>query len=429
MKKIFLYAILLLSLNSVFAACITIPAVPNCIGSLYTVDNLNTSSGITYISTSSQTRNGLNMSNGAILIVCSGTLTLHGGNFNGGTIYVSHGATLSTDASSFNSTIINYGTLNFTSNVTVNSSGALQNASTGIINITGGLFENSILTNYGTVNMSGALTVQNGGSGACLGTGAKINASTINFGNNTNAIVSPSGKACIRTTTISGSGSTKITNSSDLILCGTSTLSTGGNGDISTATVNQNCASCDAALPIELLYFNGKNMKEFVFLDWATASEKNNDFFSVLRSYDGISFENLANITGSGTSTSTRYYTYKDYDAKTGINYYKLKQTDYDGKSDVSKTLSINRSDLEFNILVYPIPSTSPNVKLAVYKSIGRINVKCISTSGVIMFDVDLDTEEKSEYGLGQYNLPSGTYFIKIESETSIYVKQIVIKN
>jgi hypothetical protein len=184
-----------------------------------------------------------------------------------------------------------------------------------------------------------------------------------------------------------------------------------------------------AALPIELMYFHGKDMKEFIFLNWATASETNNDFFNILRSYDGISFENIAKIDGSGTTTSVHYYAYKDYDAKTGMNYYKLKQTDFDGKNVDSKIISIGRNDFDYNIMIYPIPARSTNIKLGVNKDIGTINVKCIDASGHVLFTAVVDTKELSEYNLGQFNMPSGTYFIKVETDNAVYIKEIIVNN
>lgn len=411
--------------------CSQSPAIPACSGTSYTTDNLNTSNGVTYISTVTQTRSALNMSNGATLIVCSGTLTLSSSNFNGGTIYVADGAMLNTDATTLNCTIINYGILNFTANLTVNSNGTLINGSTGIINASGNLFENSVLTNYGVVNITGTLTVQNAGSGACQDAGAKMNVSTVQFGNNTNAIVSPNGLSCVgvSSTEVIGSGSTKITNTSDLILCGTTTLTTNGNGDISTATVDQNCASCDAALPIELIHFQGKDMKEFIFLEWKTTSEKNNDFFNILRSYDGIQFENIAKIDGAGNSSTVHYYVYKDYDAKTGMNYYKLKQTDYDGKNTLSDIISVNKSIIECDILIYPVPAKSANINLYINKNIGIANVKCIDMLGHTIFTATIDTNGQTEFNLGQHNLPAGTFFIKLESENVVYIKEIVVHN
>ncbi|MCK9445651.1 hypothetical protein M0Q50_02020 [bacterium] len=182
------------------------------------------------------------------------------------------------------------------------------------------------------------------------------------------------------------------------------------------------------ALPIELIEFKGTNKKELVYIEWTTASEENNDYFTLFRSYDGLSFDKITEIKGAGNSSYFIKYDYIDYDAQSGINYYKLKQTDYDGKNTDSKIISINRNDLEFNIMIYPISSTTPNVKMIVHKKIGIVNVKCLNTNGQSILSETIDTDIQSEYEFGKFNLTSGTYFIKLETPTNIYIKEIIIK-
>ncbi|MCK9574640.1 MAG: T9SS type A sorting domain-containing protein [Candidatus Pacearchaeota archaeon] len=426
--RIFFLIALTVKINVAISQCVSLPAMPTCTGTQLVSDNANINSGETYYSSTTQTRGGINTSAGSIFIVCSGNLTVSG-NFNGGTIYVLPGATLTTAMTTLNVDLVNWGTVTFNSGLTVNSSGRIENAAGATLNIIGNLFENSVLTNYGTANVTGTLTVQNGGSGVCLGGNGKLYASTIEYGNNTNAIQTPIGKSCLDISSTTISGSVPLSSNAGLNICAPASISINGTGTWGSATVNQNCASCGSVLPIELVEFTGKNQKEFIFLEWTTASEKNNDFFSILKSYDGISFENISDIDGAGNSTTMRYYAYKDYDARTGMNYYKLKQTDYDGKNVDSKIISINRNDLDFNILVYPIPSASPNVKVTVNKHVGIATLKFINITGQTLLSTNINTNESLEYELGKTDIPSGTYFIKIESENVVFIKEIIIKN
>jgi hypothetical protein len=99
-------------------------------------------------------------------------------------------------------------------------------------------------------------------------------------------------------------------------------------------------------LPIELIYFKGKNVNDYNLLFWSTATEINNDYFTIEKSYDGYNFHVIDNIEGAGYSTHQLYYEYHDYNLQPFITYYRLKQTDYDGKKDVSDIISIdNRND------------------------------------------------------------------------------------
>ncbi len=84
-------------------------------------------------------------------------------------------------------------------------------------------------------------------------------------------------------------------------------------------------------LPIELLYFAVSCTEEGTNVEWASASETNNDFYTVQRSEEGDNWQTIAQISGAGNSNQSLYYSYLDYSGK-GKNYiYRLLQTDYNG--------------------------------------------------------------------------------------------------
>lgn len=87
-------------------------------------------------------------------------------------------------------------------------------------------------------------------------------------------------------------------------------------------------------LPIELLFFEGENMNNYNHMRWVTASEINNSFFTLERSIDGFNWSEIYRTNGAGTTSTLSYYGYKDYEfIKDTINYYRLKQTDFNGVS------------------------------------------------------------------------------------------------
>jgi hypothetical protein len=75
--------------------------------------------------------------------------------------------------------------------------------------------------------------------------------------------------------------------------------------------------------------------------------EKNNDFFTLERSKDGKTFEIITEIPGAGTSNKLLRYTYFDESPTSGFNYYKLKQTDYDGKFEYSNIVAIKMDETD----------------------------------------------------------------------------------
>lgn len=424
MKRILLILFICIMQHITFAQCTSMPAIPTCIGTTLT-DGVNANGGMTYVYTGGISTMTVHF-NGADIIVCSGKLTLtSNSDFNGGRLFILAGATVTTEQVNINTNIYNYGILNFTNNVIVNSSGLLMNS--GILHISGNLYENMILTNYGDVTINGTLTIMNSGSGACLGNNSKLSVSTIDYGWNINPIKVSSNNACVKVLTTSITGNTSLTSSTGLKICSSGILSINGNGTLGSAVLMQNCTSCGAPLPIDLIYFKGDNINGSILLEWATVSEHNNDFFTILKSYDGIIFNDLINVTGAGNSTTTIYYNYKDYDYSVGINYYKLKQTDYDGKYVDSKIISVVGNTLDYNILIYSIPSS--NIKIVVNKTIGISNIKCFNISGELVFSKVITGIEHMVYDLGQYNLPDGVYYITIDNDNMVYIKKIIIKS
>ena len=85
-------------------------------------------------------------------------------------------------------------------------------------------------------------------------------------------------------------------------------------------------------LPIELLWFKAKQNGILIELYWSTASEINNDFFTIERSKDGLNFHELMTLEGAGTTNLTMNYSAVDTNPFYGFSYYRLKQTDYDGQ-------------------------------------------------------------------------------------------------
>lgn len=96
-------------------------------------------------------------------------------------------------------------------------------------------------------------------------------------------------------------------------------------------------------LPISLKSFTATPLnRNAALLSFATALEQNNDYFSIERSADGLRFEEIGQVKGAGNSLTAREYSYTDNAPLRGINYYRLKQTDYDGKFSFSPVVSLS---------------------------------------------------------------------------------------
>jgi hypothetical protein len=102
--------------------------------------------------------------------------------------------------------------------------------------------------------------------------------------------------------------------------------------------------SCNLALNVKLYDFQGVSKNGVNYLNWITASEVNNSHFVVERTIDGYNWETIATISGAGNSSEMLSYNYADKDCEQGISYYRLKQIDYDGKTEVFDPISVDNS-------------------------------------------------------------------------------------
>jgi len=117
------------------------------------------------------------------------------------------------------------------------------------------------------------------------------------------------------------------------------------NGTCATANSAYVKITMVASLPIELLYFNGVAYGRVNNLYWSTVSENNNDYFNIEKTIDGSDWNPIVTIEGAGNSNNQLYYSFVDEDVESIINYYRLKQTDYDGNFKYSDIISIDNTN------------------------------------------------------------------------------------
>ncbi|HEY6162432.1 MAG TPA: hypothetical protein VI112_14480, partial [Bacteroidia bacterium] len=130
----------------------------------------------------------------------------------------------------------------------------------------------------------------------------------------------------------------------------TGTVNYGTNTNGGTQTI-----SC-SGLPVELTSFTVKNSSEGNVLEWSTATETGNEFFEVQHSMDGTLFESIGKIAGAGNSSSTRNYEFIHANAAPGLNYYRLKQVDFNGGNSFSWIISAKNDHDGSPLLLFPQP-------------------------------------------------------------------------
>ncbi|MBS4013607.1 MAG: hypothetical protein KGZ97_07585 [Bacteroidetes bacterium] len=179
------------------------------------------------------------------------------------------------------------------------------------------------------------------------------------------------------------------------------------------------------SLPIQLINFSAEVQNDNkVKLIWSTASEINNDYFTLLRSNDGINFEEFARIQGAGNSNVINEYNCFDNYPRLGINYYILKQTDFDGSTSLSNTIAVNVN--EQNISSVFVLNGNLFINLAWTES-EIVNYKLYDIHGRIILKGDFHYMPGHIEIINIDYLPKGLRIISIIGKRNIYSDKILI--
>jgi hypothetical protein len=182
-------------------------------------------------------------------------------------------------------------------------------------------------------------------------------------------------------------------------------------------------------LPIELINFNAIPNGNSVDVSWQTASEINNDYFTVEKSIDGVNFEFVVEIDGAGNSTSQLSYSTVDENPYNGQSFYRLKQTDFDGSFEYSNPVVVNFNGGKV-ISIYPNPVLGNQHLFTVDCS----NLKEIISSIQLVDELGRIVHQQSvstninQISISTENVGSGVYFVKVNTISNHYFSKVVIK-
>ncbi len=191
-------------------------------------------------------------------------------------------------------------------------------------------------------------------------------------------------------------------------------------------------SSGGASLPIELLSFTATlNDRAEVELDWATALEIENDYFTVERSADGIDFEPVLEVNGAGNTSIMQTYSAIDANPLAGLSYYRLKQTDFDGTFTYSKLEAVNvfKAEMDATMTVYPNPSNG-NIKVKATGVKGMVSIMVTDMQGRNIYLQHLRIEEDEvPVSLNLESMLSPGYYQVIMKGSNInLVEKIIIQ-
>jgi hypothetical protein len=185
-------------------------------------------------------------------------------------------------------------------------------------------------------------------------------------------------------------------------------------------------------LPIELISFTATVKDAFVEINWITATENHNDYFNVERSADGINFKSIGQVNGAGNSSQTLKYAIVDDTPLNGISYYRLRQTDYDGKSSYSELEAIvfDRRN-GFNFKIYPNPNNGERFNIDINENNYVLLVVVYDIHGKELYSKVIFTNDSHQYVYAiepSQKLKPGVYLVVATSNNGTY-KNILIVN
>lgn len=172
-------------------------------------------------------------------------------------------------------------------------------------------------------------------------------------------------------------------------------------------------------LKIELDYFKAIPASSNVIISWQTATETNNEYFTIEKSTDGINFHAIKTIAGAGNSSTPISYTFTDIYPNFGVSYYRLKQTDYNGDFEIFDPVAVSfLSNTEFK--VGPNPTTN-YLQIASPTEMNG-SFKLISQSGAVVYESELEGTHQT---IDVSNIIRGNYLVVYATQAGIITKKI----
>jgi len=205
---------------------------------------------------------------------------------------------------------------------------------------------------------------------------------------------------------------------------------TGGGGATAFADVDHISITVHhtgGALPIELLSFDVVQQEALVSINWVTATESNNDFFTIERSSDGFNYEPLSTIKGAGNSSTLLAYSTTDPAPVNGRSFYRLKQTDFNGDFEHFEAVSVEITDTEIrSFSLYPNPVSGPSFFVESPSELTDVKVQVLDLLGNIVLEESF-SGTKSSLMLPN-SISPGIYLVSLNHPNALTTERLVVR-
>ncbi len=183
-------------------------------------------------------------------------------------------------------------------------------------------------------------------------------------------------------------------------------------------------------LPVSFLDFTGNCSNTDVVLSWHTGSETNNSYFTIYRAGSGLEFTPLMIVPGGGNKSGVQHYQFTDTKPMSGINYYKLSQTDFDGHTTELKTISVFNNCK--NLMAEPFSAYFVNqdqlILIHHFNLHEDVLLELADVTGKLVFEQKLiiDDEYSKATLLLNKILSSGVYFLRASSNGVTHTAKVI---
>ncbi len=180
-------------------------------------------------------------------------------------------------------------------------------------------------------------------------------------------------------------------------------------------------------LPVTFKSFDGVMQNGQSLLKWTTTNEVNNKGFDVERSADGQVFNPIGFVAGQNNTGDNSYH-FTDVKPLNGVNYYRLKQIDNDGKFAYSSIIQLKNEITEFVWNIYPNPVVNEGWMQVQLPKTAKVAVQVVSTNGTILNMIDKGTLQAGTYSipLNLANAAKGSYIVRLMVDNKTYTKTIL---
>jgi uncharacterized protein YkwD len=185
--------------------------------------------------------------------------------------------------------------------------------------------------------------------------------------------------------------------------------------NIADPTADASCTfNTTDALPVHLLYFSGVSRQGKAVMGWSTGWEQGSLGFDILKSRDAQSFEKIGFVRGNGTSSETHTYSWTDEEVAPGQTYYyRLRQIDANGRSELSKIVAINVELADRDVHLFPNPSADGRFTL-VASGADQLSLQLVNTAGIEL-PVRTQAASASATVIPLQVLTPGLYWVKVQ--------------